>query len=429
MEGYVKDLGKTVPSLDGKWDKNKEYERLSIVYVAEGEEDNEENGGDNSGNSNKVSITVINTQGATVSINGVVGKTASVQKGTNVIIILSKEGYNNKIVRLENIQTPYTELIEFEDSDKKQFTINVSTNIQNATIKINGIQTSTATVRYGDSVTIVASGDLYKEKTQVVSNITENKNINIEFTNEDLAENIYTVTVNIIGDYDTCLINNQSTTQLQIAEGRDVSILVTKIGYEDQGDMIFNISRNETVNIEFTEEDRLKFDIYVQSNINGTTFKAYDENNNEIEMTNTKVVVVYGSYVRIVASAEDYLDKEIELNNVTSSSTQSFVFTDSDLAPVFRISTDGVTWKKNLDETPEIGVWKTIHFKTINNEGVVLKNGYPVTYGTVNFDSEFDGDEIYKVRINSISPNSGVGFRFVEIGDFTGYCDYNISND
>ena len=70
MDEYIKDLGKTIPSMEGKHDKNKEYERLSIVYIIDGSEPSDDSGGgDNSGTS-KVLVQVVNNQGAVVKING-----------------------------------------------------------------------------------------------------------------------------------------------------------------------------------------------------------------------------------------------------------------------------------------------------------------------------------------------------------------------
>ena len=269
MEGYIKDLGKTIPSMEGEWDNKKEYERLSIVYVSGGSEPSDDSGGDDSGGedhsggddsgTSKVLVQVVNNQGATVKINGTRRTSANVDKGSNVIISIEKEGYKTKTKTINNIQEATVETLEFTDDDRLQFDVNLSSNIPNTVFTINGVQTNSAKVYYGGDATITAKVSGYRDKTQTFTNIKENKNITIQFTEEDKIIVKHNVTVNVNVDYDTCLINNQNATSLDVYEGEDVSILVTKYGYEDKTDIIFNITKDEVVEIEFTDNDKIRF--------------------------------------------------------------------------------------------------------------------------------------------------------------------------
>ena len=338
MEGYIKDLGKTIPSMEGEWDNKKEYERLSIVYVSGGSEPSDDSGGDDSGGedhsggddsgTSKVLVQVVNNQGATVKINGTRRTSANVDKGSNVIISIEKEGYKTKTKTINNIQEATVETLEFTDDDRLQFDVNLSSNIPNTVFTINGVQTNSAKVYYGGDATITAKVSGYRDKTQTFTNIKENKNITIQFTEEDKIIVKHNVTVNVNVDYDTCLINNQNATSLDVYEGEDVSILVTKYGYEDKTDIIFNITKDEVVEIEFTDNDKIRFTLTPSCNIEGVTIKAYDENNNELTLTNGSITIDYGDYIKFVATSNDYNTKEIVYPSVVQQENPIFTFTD-----------------------------------------------------------------------------------------------------
>ena len=292
-EAYLKDLGKTVPSMEGEWSSRKEFERLSIVYVideddyngindnGDGGNNNQQNNNNNQNNNNQnnnnnnnnnngevstCTISIINNQGATIIINGDTGSTKVVNKGIDVEIIVTKEGYKNKVITLNNVQNDYSNIVEFTDDDRIKFTITVTSNKENSTIKINERITTTLQVNYGEDATIKVKARGYVEKTQTLTNIQEDKLIEVIFTEEDAVPE-YTITVNITGDYDICLINNTNAITYEASEGEDVTIVVKKQGYIDKEDIILGIHQNEIVNVEFTNDDIDWVILYCTSNV------------------------------------------------------------------------------------------------------------------------------------------------------------------
>lgn len=432
VEGYLRDLGKTIPSMEGKWDNKKEYERLSIVYTIDGEEQD-----DNEQGKEKVLVQVINNQGGKVTINGTVGTSKNVTKGSNVTIIVEKEGYRTKTVTVPNIQENYVNTIEFTEEDRLKFTVNVTSNVPDTKILINNREQNSIEVYWGENITIKGTPIGYYSKEQTVTDIRENKNILLEFTEEDRITTKYFISVNCNIEYDSCTINNINTSSAEIYEGQDAAIVVKKEGYYDQQEFLANVRANQTVQINFTDDDKIRSTISFVSNKENCLFKAYDENNNEIPIDNNSVIVDYNGYVKIVASVPDYIDKEKVFNNVREDDSYYFEFTEEDLRPVFRISTDKVNWQQILYGQLQLGVWITLFFKTVAGQGVRLRpiNGI-VTYGSVNYDSDFDtvdGEQVYKVRINSITPGSTIGFEFYEgpddnYGTQYGYVGFYIAN-
>lgn len=422
MDEYIKDLGKTIPSMEGKHDKNKEYERLSIVYVTDGSEPSDDSGDDDSGDDDdsgisKVLVQVVNNQGAVVKINGTERTSTNVNKGSNVIITIEKEGYRIKTKTINNIQEATVETLEFTDDDRLQFDINLSSNIPNTTFTINGVETNNAKVYYGGDAVITAKVSGYKQKTQTITNIKENKNITIQFTEDDRITVKHNVTVNINEDYNTCTINNQNVTSLDVYEGDDVSILVTKYGYEDKVDIILNITKDEVVEIEFTDDDKIRFTLTPSCNIEGVTIKAYDENDNELTLTNGSITIDYGDYIKFVATSNDYNTKEIVYPSVIQQENPTFTFTDDDLKPVFRVSQDGVNWQKFINLPIEIGSYEFLFKRADNTQTVKLRtgNGYVESHGAsgnISF-SEENGFKKCTINITSVGDQIGiVGFEF-----------------
>lgn len=423
VEGYLRDLGKTIPSFDGEWDKEKEYERLAIVYTRDGNEPSDDDGdGGGTPGIEQILVSITNNQGALIRINGAAVSSKNVDKGSNVVITLEKQGYRTKTTTVPNIQTPYIETIDFTDADRLQFTVNVYSNVPNTTIVINGVETNVATVYYGDNVTIIGTPIGYNSKQEIINNITENKIVTLQFTDADKITTKYIVSVNVNLPYDSCKINGVETSTAEIYEGQNANIVVKKTGYYDKTRTITNVQSNQTVDIEFTNDDKIKFIIVINGNMQNATYHVYDENDNEIQLDNNNSFVAdYGSYAKIVASVPDYNDKEIVYPSITEQVNPYFEFTDADLAPVFRISKDGVNWEIFLYDTPQIGVWITLYFKTVNNAGIKMRvnatNGITSWGGNVNYDSHFDivdGEQVYKIRINSMDIGASIAFEFNE---------------
>ena len=436
VEGYLRDLGKTIPSIEGKWDNKKEYERLSIVYTTDGSDD--DGGGDTPSNE-KVLVQVINNQGAKITINGEVTTSKKVTKGSNVTIILEKEGYRTKTVTIPNIQEDYVDDIEFGEEDRLKYIVNVASNVPNTKIYINNREQSSIEVYWGENVSIKAEPVGYYPKEQTVTNIRENKNILIEFTDADKIMTKYVITVVSNLEYDSCTINEVNTSMAEIYEGQDAAIIVKKEGYYDQTEFLTNVRANQTVQINFTDEDKIRSNITFSSNKQNCLFTAFDENNNPVTIENNSVIVDYDGYVKIVAHVEEYKDKEKVFANVRTDDSYYFEFTDEDLLPVFKLSTDKVNWNKVMYVTPQLGVWITLYFKTISGTGVKMGTGggISVTGGNVNYNSNFDtvdGEQVYKIRINSIDAGARIGFEFHESSDdkhgsLYGYTGYYIVNN
>lgn len=421
VEGYIRDLGKTVPSLEGKWVKDREYERLCIVYTTDGSDDD---GGDTGGE--KVLVQVINNQGAKITINGDITSSKKVTKGTNVLITLEKEGYRTKTVTINNIQQDYVDTIEFSEDDRLKYTVNVTSNVPNTKIYINNREQSTIEVYWGENVSIKAEPVGYYPKEQTVTNIRENKNILVEFTDADKISTKYMISVSCNLDYDTCTINGVNTSMMEIYEGQDAAIVVKKEGYYDKAEFLTNVRANQTVQIDFTDDDRIRSTITFSSNQQNTLFKAYDENENEVPITNNSVIVEYDGYVKIVAKVDGYRDKEKVFTNVREDDSHYFEFTDEDLLPAFRISSDKVYWDRTIGMVARLGVWVTLYFKTISGTGVKMGTGGGISIqGNVTYDAGFDvinGEQVYKFRINSMSSdgvtsNPEIGFEFHEQAD------------
>lgn len=435
VEGYLRDLGKTIPSIEGKWDNEKEYERLSIVYTTDGSDD--DGGGDTPSNE-KVLVQVINNQGAKATINGEVTTSKKVTKGSNVTIILEKEGYRTKTVTIPNIQEDYVDDIEFGEEDRLKYIVNVASNVLNTKIYINNREQSSIEVYWGENVSIKAEPVGYYPKEQTVTNIRENKNILIEFTDTDKIMTKYVITVVSNLEYDSCTINEVNTSIAEIYEGQDAAIIVKKEGYYDQQEFLTNVRANQTVQINFTDEDKIRSNITFSSNKRNCLFTAFDENNNPITIENNSVIVDYNGYIKIVAHVDEYKDKEKVFANVRTDDSYYFEFTDEDLLPVFKLSTDKVNWNKVMYVTPQLGVWITLYFKTISGSGVKMgtRGGIEISGGNVNYDSTFDtidGEQVYKIRINSIDSGALIGFEFHEnnddsYGSLYGYTGYYIQN-
>lgn len=437
VEGYLRDLGKTIPSMEGKWDNKKEYERLSIVYTTDGSDDD---GGGDTPSSEKVLVQVINNQGAKITINGEITTSKKVTKGSNVTIILEKEGYRTKTVTIPNIQEDYVNDIEFTEDDRLKYIVNVTSNVPNTKIYINNREQNSIEVYWGENVSIKAEPVGYYPKEQTVTNIRENKNILIEFTDADKIMTKYVITVVSNLEYDSCTINEVNTSIAEIYEGQDAAIVVKKEGYYDQTEFLTNVRANQTVQINFTDEDKIRSNITFSSNKQNCLFTAFDENDNPVIIENNSVIVDYDGYVKIVAHVDEYRDKEKVFTNVRTDDSYYFEFTDEDLLPVFRISEDGVNWDKNLYVSPRFGIWITLHFKTINGQGVKLRpggSGIWINSGaSVNYDSGFDiinGEQVYKIRINSMTDSPSepamIGFEFWENGEYTGRVAYYITNN
>ena len=436
IEGYLKDLGKTIPSMEGKWDNQKEYERLSIVYTTDGSDDD---GGEDTPSSEKVLVQVINNQGAKITINGEITTSKKVTKGSNVTIILEKEGYRTKTVTIPNIQEDYVNDIEFTEDDKLKYVVNVTSNVSNTKIYINNREQSSIEVYWGENVSIKAEPIGYYPKEQTVTNIRENKNILIEFTDADKIMTKYVITVVSNLEYDSCTINEVNTSIAEIYEGQDAAIVVKKEGYYDQQEFLTNVRANQTVQINFADEDKIRSNITFSSNKQNCLFTAFDENNNPITIENNSVIVDYNGYVKIVAHIDEYKDKEKVFTNVREDDSYYFEFTDEDLLPVFKLSTDKVNWNKVMYVTPQLGVWITLYFKTISGTGVKMGTGggIQIHSGNVNYDSNFDiidGEQVYKIRINSMDRGAVIGFEFHEnaddrYGSSYGYTGYYIENN
>lgn len=436
VEGYLRDLGKTIPSMEGEWDDNKEYERLSIVYKIE---DSDDDGGGGDSTNEKVLVQVINNQGAKVTINGEVTTSKKVKKGSNVTIVLEKEGYRAKTVNIPNIQEDYIDDIEFGEEDRLKYIVNVTSNVPNTKIYINNREQNSIEVYWGENVSIKAEPVGYYPKEQTVTNIRENKNILIEFTDADRIMTKYVITVVSNLEYDSCTINGVNASMAEIYEGQDAAIVVKKEGYYDQTEFLTNVRANQTVQINFTDEDKIRSNITFSSNKQNCLFTAFDENDNPVTIENNSVIVDYDGYVKIVAHVDEYRDKEKAFTNVRTDDSYYFEFTDEDLLPVFKLSTDKVNWNKVMYATPQLGIWITLYFKTISGTGVKMgTHGGIATYGgNVNYDSNFDtidGEQVYKIRINSMDSGAGIGFEFHENADDShgslyGYTGYYIENN
>ena len=422
VEGYIRDLGKTIPSMEGKWDNKKEYERLSIVYVSDGSDD----GGDDS--NEKVLVQVINNQGGKVTINGDVTTSKKVAKGSNVVITVEKDGYRTKTVTIPNIQEDYVNTIDFTDEDRLKYTVNVTSNVPNTKIYINNREQNSIEVYWGENVSIKAEPVGYYPKEQTVTDIRENKNILVEFTDADRITTKYMVSVVCNVEYDSCTINGVNTTTAEIYEGQDAAIIVKKEGYYDQTEFLTNVRANQTVQIDFTEDEKIRSTITFASNKQDCLFKAYDEDNNEVAIENNSVIVDWDGYVKIVASVPEYRDKEKIFTNVREDDSYYFEFTDEDLLPTFKLSVDKVNWYQTYEVPKRLGVWITVFFKTVGERGVMLRTDGSgvVVRGNVTYDAMFDvvdGEQVYKFRVNSMtdtSESAGIGFEFWENEDIGG---------
>lgn len=242
-EGYLRDLGKTIPSMEGKWDQNKEYERLSIVYVEDGQESsndnnssggggnngnqggnsgnnsgsnnggNSGNNGNNSGNNgdsgNGGSVTpqpqttykvIVNSNLSfdNCTINGTVGNISDVPEGSNVTIVVSKAGYVDKTVTIPNISENKTIQVNFTDEDRVKLTVKTVTNISAWDVNIlddegnviESVDGHEFEVDYGASVNVEIIGKdfAYGRLARVtrLENITENKQIIEQYSDDHM---------------------------------------------------------------------------------------------------------------------------------------------------------------------------------------------------------------------------------------------------
>jgi hypothetical protein len=356
-EGYLRDLGKVVPSIDGKWDNRREYERLSIVYVEENDDSSQQNNNSNNNNSNN-------------------------------------NNSNNNNDNNNNNQN--------------------SGNNENNNNNNNG-----------------------------------NNGNNGGNTNPQPETQKYTVVVNVNLSFDNCTINGISGTVLEVNEGSNVSIVVSKAGYVNKTQNINNISKNETVNIIFTDEDRIKLTIRTVTNISAWDVNIVNDQGNLIEKVNGhEFQVDYGSSVNVEIIGKDFaygrFARVTRLTNITEDKQIVEQYLDSKedgVVDAHLTSIDKVNWYyaqaivlgANLTD----GEWRNIYVRNALNGQIWfenLRNGDPDIGNGVETDLEFrvqtiDGEKVIQYKGTYVrNPSTQLTYPYSETIAYINPVMYNSEN-
>lgn len=185
---------------------------------------------------------------ATAKINGIATKKRSLAAGSQVVIVASLEGYYDKTVVIESLNEDKVITIEFTDDDKKPefFNVSVFANPEDATITINGQNTSRTQVAAGQSCTVVVSKPGYQTYTSTFV-VNEDKQL---FVNLERARCSVTIVTNPSDA--NCTINGISTKQTVVDYGTEITVVVSKTGYQTKT-QTYTITSDRTIQIDLAQ--------------------------------------------------------------------------------------------------------------------------------------------------------------------------------
>lgn len=232
----------------------------NLYYIADRLVNCDDSGG--GGDDDKIYYTVnvnTNPSTATVTINGITTKYASLLKGSSVEIVAKLSGYYDKTYTISNLQENTTVNIIFTDDDKKpdtnNYTITVNPTPIDAVVKINGQTRRTAVLAANSICNIEVSRSGYQTYTDSFV-VTEDRIFNI--TLEKIVQENITITVRCTPSDAEILMNGLTTNTITVAKGSSVRIQAYKEGYEPY-DMttVYNQSTTVTIVLNQSVEDNI----------------------------------------------------------------------------------------------------------------------------------------------------------------------------
>ena len=293
-------------------------------------------------------------------------------------LMIFKELFNNKCkmldAALENLYYIADRLISCDGGDEPgpvdtYYTVTVHSNKSNARYYINNIERSTATfVRGTSNIVVKATCEGYVDKTYTITTLTENRDIYLEFTNDDiLPTEKYTVTVICNVNDATIEINNQIRSNAILDAGSTVNIRAYKEGYTTFTKTIYNLSKDEVVNAILEEEvitDVLLRVITTPSNANVT---IYDKTNGRTYPDTKEKRFDKNTIVKVVVSLDGYTP--VERDNILLSIDTTLNITLQAIEPI--------KYKIVVDTVPsgaEVSI-RNIDTGTIHSNGSEFENG------------------------------------------------------
>ena len=129
-----------------------------------------------------VSITVnVEPEDAEVTINDITGKILEVEKGSEVTIKATKEGYKDYSTQITADETKTVEVV----IEKKEYTLTVETIPEDAKTLINDVETKTYKGYFNDTVIVETSKEGYQTYRKTVKLILENQILDVVLLGEN----------------------------------------------------------------------------------------------------------------------------------------------------------------------------------------------------------------------------------------------------
>lgn len=187
--------------------------------------------------------------GAVIKINSEVvseGVAKEVDYNTEVTIEVTAEGYN-PYNETKLITEDYACVANMTKADAELVTLTITTNPDDATVKLNGSEKKSMEVEKGTSVTVEITREGYEsvnESVEVTETMTKNYNLVIKQ---------FTLTVNATPDDATVKINSVEQKSLTADYNTVYNVEVSKEGYKTHTES-GNLTDNKTINVVLEEE-------------------------------------------------------------------------------------------------------------------------------------------------------------------------------
>lgn len=235
---------------------------------------------------------------ANVTINNVSTREGNYPNGTELTIVVAKEGYTTKTVT-HTVTADATIPVVLDEIVIPTYTLTINTSPSDATVLINGVQRRSIELHPGDSVTVETSKQYYNtdSRTIVMGNSDKTETIVLNRKKVNVSVNVTPASVT-----PTIKINNVETSSLDVDAGSTVTIVVTAPYYE---------SYSETINVE--ETNIVRNIQLVKKKVTLTVIVSDDDGFYDYDYTeqvligNTRVPDVEGKHSLLVEAGSQYL--------------------------------------------------------------------------------------------------------------------------
>ena len=257
---------------------------------------------------------------------------------------------------MRDLWDPYDIIIDTGDDggddtpivpDVTYYTVKVVPTPSNATVTINGIVRSSASLEAGTTVEIFVSADGYVSKSVTLSNLTKDETINV---NLEPVSNTYLVNVTTIPNEASVSINGTTTKSTRLAAGTNVQIIASLAGYYNKTYNIPSLNKDTNIEIEFTDADKIptepgKYKVTIVTIPNGDVTVRYNVNNSATFLNLGRVNTPYvlndvpegtnlyftGTYTPSIGTSQQ---KYVSIPSLTRDEVVAFDFSDSIVDPV-----------------------------------------------------------------------------------------------